>query len=100
MRSKPHAHYSFESATTSFSTNFKSTSSSFNTKFDSKRKDFSSQIKSENSVFRPEYIKVSPASFPTKFKQIGATAPIPEQDIIIYDGGNVEGWEAEDGEAV
>lgn len=57
-------------------------------------------FETSTSSFSTKYIKVSPASFSTKFKQVGATAPIPEQGIIIYDGGDVEGWEAENGETV
>lgn len=33
--------------------------------------------------------------FNTKFSQVGAIAEIYEQDLIIYDGGSVEGWEDE-----
>ena len=33
--------------------------------------------------------------FNTKFSKVGAIAEIYEQDLIIYDGGSVEGWEDE-----
>lgn len=34
--------------------------------------------------------------FTTKFTQVGATMEIYEQEVIIYDGGSVEGWEDEE----
>ena len=50
---------------------------------------------SNKSYFNTKFSKVNDVVFDTKFSQIGAIAEIYEQDLIIYDGGSVEGWEDE-----
>ena len=50
---------------------------------------------SNKSYFNTKFSKVNDAIFDTKFSQVGAIAEIYEQDLIIYDGGSVEGWEDE-----
>ena len=47
------------------------------------------------SYFNTKFSKVNDVVFDTKFSQVGAIAEIYEQDLIIYDGGSVEGWEDE-----
>ena len=64
---------------------FTSNKSYFNTKF--------SQV--NDTVFETKFSKVNDVVFDTKFSQVGAIAEIYEQDLIIYDGGSVEGWEDE-----
>lgn len=48
-----------------------------------------------DTVFNTKFSKVNDVVFDTKFSQVGAIAEIYEQDLIIYDGGSVEGWEDE-----
>ena len=48
---------------------------------------------SNKSYFNTKFSKVNDVVFDTKFSQVGAIAEIYEQDLIIYDGGSVEGWE-------
>lgn len=50
---------------------------------------------SNKSYFNTKFSKVNDIVFDTKFSQVGAIAEIYEQDLIIYDGGSVEGWEDE-----
>ena len=50
---------------------------------------------SNKSYFDTKFSKVNDTVFNTKFSQVGAIAEIYEQDLIIYDGGSVEGWEDE-----
>ena len=50
---------------------------------------------SNKSYFNTKFSKVNDVIFDTKFSQVGAIAEIYEQDLIIYDGGSVEGWEDE-----
>ena len=50
---------------------------------------------SNKSYFDTKFSKVNDTVFDTKFSQVGAIAEIYEQDLIIYDGGSVEGWEDE-----
>ena len=50
---------------------------------------------SNKSYFNTKFSKVNDVVFDTKFTQVGAIAEIYEQDLIIYDGGSVEGWEDE-----
>lgn len=50
---------------------------------------------SNKSYFNTKFSKVNNIIFDTKFSQVGAIAEIYEQDLIIYDGGSVEGWEDE-----
>ena len=50
---------------------------------------------SNKSHFNTKFSKVNDVIFDTKFSQVGAIAEIYEQDLIIYDGGSVEGWEDE-----
>ena len=50
---------------------------------------------SNKSYFNTKFSKVNDVVFNTKFSQVGAIAEIYEQDLIIYDGGSVEGWEDE-----
>lgn len=50
---------------------------------------------SNKSYFNTKFSKVNDVVFDTKFSQVGAIAEIYEQDLIIYDGGSVEGWEDE-----
>ena len=50
---------------------------------------------SNKSHFDTKFFKVNDTVFDTKFSQVGAIAEIYEQDLIIYDGGSVEGWEDE-----
>ena len=50
---------------------------------------------SNKSHFDTKFSKVNDTVFDTKFSQVGAIAEIYEQDLIIYDGGSVEGWEDE-----
>lgn len=50
---------------------------------------------SNKSHFDTKFSKVNDTIFDTKFSQVGAIAEIYEQDLIIYDGGSVEGWEDE-----
>lgn len=50
---------------------------------------------SNKSHFNTKFSKVNDVVFDTKFSQVGAIAEIYEQDLIIYDGGSVEGWEDE-----
>ena len=50
---------------------------------------------SNKSYFNTKFSKVNDVVFDTKFFQVGAIAEIYEQDLIIYDGGSVEGWEDE-----
>lgn len=50
---------------------------------------------SNKSYFNTNFSKVNDVVFDTKFSQVGAIAEIYEQDLIIYDGGSVEGWEDE-----
>ena len=50
---------------------------------------------SNKSYFNTKFSKVNDVVFETKFSQVGAIAEIYEQDLIIYDGGSVEGWEDE-----
>ena len=50
---------------------------------------------SNKSYFNTKFTKVNDVVFDTKFSQVGAIAEIYEQDLIIYDGGSVEGWEDE-----
>lgn len=64
---------------------FSSNKSHFDTKF--------SQV--NGTVFDTKFSKVNDVVFDTKFSQVGAIAEIYEQDLIIYDGGSVEGWEDE-----
>ena len=51
--------------------------------------------KVNDTVFNTKFTKVNDVVFDTKFSQVGAIAEIYEQDLIIYDGGSVEGWEDE-----
>ena len=51
--------------------------------------------KINDAVFNTKFTKVNDVIFDTKFSQVGAIAEIYEQDLIIYDGGSVEGWEDE-----
>ena len=64
---------------------FTSNKSHFDTKFS----------KVNDTVFDTKFSKVNDVVFDTKFSQVGAIAEIYEQDLIIYDGGSVEGWEDE-----
>ena len=64
---------------------FSSNKSYFDTKFS----------KVNDTVFNTKFSKVNDTVFDTKFSQVGAIAEIYEQDLIIYDGGSVEGWEDE-----
>ena len=64
---------------------FSSNKSHFDTKF----------FKVNDTVFDTKFSKVNDVVFDTKFSQVGAIAEIYEQDLIIYDGGSVEGWEDE-----
>ena len=64
---------------------FTSNKSYFNTKFS----------KVNDVVFDTKFSQVNDTVFETKFSQVGAIAEIYEQDLIIYDGGSVEGWEDE-----
>ena len=64
---------------------FSSNKSYFDTKFS----------KVNDTVFNTKFTKINDAIFDTKFSQVGAIAEIYEQDLIIYDGGSVEGWEDE-----
>ena len=76
---------------------FTSNKSYFNTKF-SKVNDvvFDTKFSQVNdTVFNTKFSKVNDTVFDTKFSQVGAIAEIYEQDLIIYDGGSVEGWEDE-----
>ena len=76
---------------------FSSNKSYFNTKF-SKVNDvvFETKFSQVNdTVFDTKFSKVNDVVFDTKFSQVGAIAEIYEQDLIIYDGGSVEGWEDE-----
>ena len=50
---------------------------------------------SNKSYFNTKFSKVNDVVFDTKFSQVGAIAEIYEQDLIIYDGGSVEGWQDE-----
>lgn len=50
---------------------------------------------SNKSYFNTKFSKINDVVFDTKFSQVGAIAEIYEQDLIIYDGGSVEGWEDE-----
>ena len=50
---------------------------------------------SNKSHFDTKFFQVNDVVFNTKFSQVGAIAEIYEQDLIIYDGGSVEGWEDE-----
>ena len=50
---------------------------------------------SNKSCFDTKFSKVNDTVFDTKFTKVGAIAEIYEQDLIIYDGGSVEGWEDE-----
>ena len=50
---------------------------------------------SNKAYFNTKFSKVNDVVFDTKFSQVGAIAEIYEQDLIIYDGGSVEGWEDE-----
>ena len=50
---------------------------------------------SNKPYFNTKFSKVNDVVFDTKFSQVGAIAEIYEQDLIIYDGGSVEGWEDE-----
>ena len=50
---------------------------------------------SNKSYFNTKFSKVNDVVLDTKFSQVGASAEIYEQDLIIYDGGSVEGWEDE-----
>ena len=50
---------------------------------------------SNKSHFNTKFFQVNDVVFDTKFSQVGAIAEIYEQDLIIYDGGSVEGWEDE-----
>ena len=50
---------------------------------------------SNKSHFNTKFSKVNDVVFDIKFSQVGAIAEIYEQDLIIYDGGSVEGWEDE-----
>ena len=50
---------------------------------------------SNKSHFNTKFSKVNDVIFDTKFSQVGAIAEIYEQDLVIYDGGSVEGWEDE-----
>ena len=50
---------------------------------------------SNKSYFNTKFSKVNDVVFDTKFSQVGAITEIYEQDLIIYDGGSVEGWEDE-----
>ena len=50
---------------------------------------------SNKSYFNTKFSKVNDVVFDTNFSQVGAIAEIYEQDLIIYDGGSVEGWEDE-----
>lgn len=50
---------------------------------------------SNKSYFNTKFSKVNDVVFDTKYSQVGAIAEIYEQDLIIYDGGSVEGWEDE-----
>ena len=50
---------------------------------------------SNKSSFDTKFSQVNDTVFDTKFSQVGAIAEIYEQDLIIYDGGSVEGWEDE-----
>lgn len=50
---------------------------------------------SNKSHFNTKFSQVNDTVFDTKFSQVDAIAEIYEQDLIIYDGGSVEGWEDE-----
>lgn len=50
---------------------------------------------SNKSHFDTKFSKVNDTVFDTKFSKVGAIAEIYGQDLIIYDGGSVKGWEDE-----
>ena len=76
---------------------FTSNKSYFNTKFSQVNDTvFETKFSKVNdTVFDTKFSKVNNVVFDTKFSQVGAIAEIYEQDLIIYDGGSVEGWEDE-----
>ena len=70
--------------------------SSQNYTFSSNKSHFDTKFSKVNgTVFDTKFSKVNDVVFDTKFSQVGAIAEIYEQDLIIYDGGSVEGWEDE-----
>ena len=77
--------------------NFSSNKSHFDTKFSQVNGTvFDTKFSKVNDVvFDTKFSKVNDTVFDTKFSQVGAIAEIYEQDLIIYDGGSVEGWEDE-----
>ena len=90
MISKSHypssQNYTFSSNKSHFDTKFSQVNGTvFDTKFS----------KVNDTVFNTKFSKVNDTVFDTKFSQVGAIAEIYEQDLIIYDGGSVEGWEDE-----
>ena len=102
MISKSHypssQNYTFSSNKSHFDTKFSQVNDTvFDTKF-SKVNDvvFDAKFsKVSDVVFDTKFSKVNDTVFDTKFSQVGAIAEIYEQDLIIYDGGSVEGWEDE-----
>lgn len=90
--------YAFTSNKSYFNTKFSQVNDTvFETKF-SKVNDtvFDTKFsKVNNVVFDTKFSQVNDVIFDTKFSQVGAIAEIYEQDLIIYDGGSVEGWEDE-----
>lgn len=49
------------------------------------------------SHFETSFTQINEMRFSPKYKAIGGAAPMPEEEIIIYDGGSIEGWEEENG---
>lgn len=102
MISKSHypssQNYTFSSNKSYFDTKFSKVNDTvFDTKF-TKINDavFDTKFSKVNdTVFNTKFSKVNDVVFDTKFSQVGAIAEIYEQDLIIYDGGSVEGWEDE-----
>lgn len=44
------------------------------------------------SHYETSFTQINETRFSPKYKAIGGAAPMPEEEIIIYDGGSVEGW--------
>lgn len=102
MISKSHypssQNYTFSSNKSYFDTKFSKVNDTiFDTKFSQVNDTvFDTKFsKVTDTVFNTKFSKVNDVVFDTKFSQVGAIAEIYEQDLIIYDGGSVEGWEDE-----
>ena len=90
--------YAFSSNKSYFNTKFSKVNDTvFNTKFSKVNNvSFDTKFSQVNdTVFDTKFSKINDVAFDTKFSQVGAIAEIYEQDLIIYDGGSVEGWEDE-----